>query len=125
MKAISKQATKTLKKLLAGLLEIGDNRKIGDGKTFMAVSVEKIGERMFSVSHYFTQNGDLVPDPDMVFYHGEDDCYYPVSFQDQFRYDEAMTFENGKPKAFAPKLQRSLATFTTTWMQNINSQQNL
>jgi hypothetical protein len=127
MKHISKQAKKTLLKLIAGLDNVGDSKKVDTAKgAFMAVSVEKIGEHLFSVSHYFKQNGDLVPDPDMVFYHSDiDDEFYPVSFQDYFGYKEAVIFKEENITGFFPRLQRELAAFTTTWMRNISYQQTL
>ena len=33
---------------------------------FMDLHFEKIGKNVFSLAHYYKQNGDLVPDPDMV-----------------------------------------------------------
>ena len=32
---------------------------------FMDLHFEKSGENTFAMAHYFEQNGDLVPDPDM------------------------------------------------------------
>ena len=40
---------------------------------------------LFSVAHYFEQNGDLVPDPDVVFVRAADG-WAPVSFQNLLAY---------------------------------------
>ena len=47
---------------------------------FMPLSIEKHGKQI-TVTHYFEQNGDLVPDPDMEFvdFGGED--WLPVAIQ--------------------------------------------
>ena len=34
-----------------------------------------------SVAHYYTQNGDLMRDPEMVFEVGPDGAFHPVSYQ--------------------------------------------
>ena len=88
--------------------------------------------KIYSLSHYYEQNGDLVPDPDMTFAvlnalptHPEDlPQIYPLTFQNAIKYDEAVFPEEGIWKVY-PKLQADLTDFADLWLTNIKHQQNL
>ena len=87
---------------------------------------------VFSVSHYYEQNGDLMSDPDITFLKITTpvmNFYYPLSYrQDNLGIDrELVTYdESGKKiKGFYKKLQADTATFCTLWMRNIKNQQKL
>lgn len=132
MKAISKTAKKVMDKLTENWDSVGNGRKIDNANgTFMAVHVELVNQcklgQIFSVTHYYEQNGDLMRDPDMEFIKGEDGEYYPISFwQDApLKRDEAVVWEDSKVSGIRPKLQAKLATFANTWMKNIAFQQGL
>lgn len=82
---VNKQAKSVLDKLTQGLDEPGANKVIDNAPgAFMAVHVEHTGDchlgPMFSVAHYYEQNGDLMKDPDMVFICAQGE-YYPIEFQ--------------------------------------------
>ena len=49
------------------LAEVGAHTKV-ENKPYMALCVEVIGDDLVSVAHYGEQNGDLMKDPDMVFW---------------------------------------------------------
>ena len=133
MKAINQQAKKVMGLLIEGLdNDTNDHKKIDNTKgTFMTVHVECIGTcnlgPIYSVAHYYEQNGDLMRDPDMEFIKGGDGEYYPISFwQDSpVIRDEPLTWKDGEVIAFHPKRQAALATFANTWMRNIKEQQGL
>lgn len=119
---VSARAKQTLNKLC-----VQEYRKIDNGgKAFMPVTVEKLettklGE-VWSVAHYYRQNGDLMRDPEMLFLKGGDGEWYPLSFQ-----QDGLGYVNhvacAKTGAYIAKRQKDLATFTTTWMKNIKEQQ--
>jgi hypothetical protein len=72
---VNKQARCVLAKLTYGMEEPGDHKEFDNSPgAFMAVHVENIGEcnmgKLFSIAHYYEQNGDLMKDPDMVFIKG-------------------------------------------------------
>ncbi|MBF0350933.1 MAG: hypothetical protein HQM11_07860 [SAR324 cluster bacterium] len=77
---------------------------------------------VFSVAHYYEQNGDLIADPDMTFLlrHGE---WYPMSYYQPAigLYQEAIINDNGK-LLLREKLQSELAVFAGMWMSNIKEQ---
>lgn len=82
---------------------------------------------IYSVAHYYKQNGDMMRDPDMQFIKGGDGEYYPISFwQDAppIR-NEVVVWEDGEITGWMGKEQAELATFANTWMKNIKEQQGL
>ena len=129
---INGQAKLVMDKLSRGLDAPGDNRVINNAPgSFMAVHVEHIGEcplgPLFSVAHYYEQQGDLMKDPDMVFIKGQDGQYYPIEFQQDNLglYQCAVQWDDGQIKGVNLKLQRDLARFACQWMRNIREQQGL
>jgi len=133
MKTLSKTAAKTLDILTDCLNNPGDSKKI-DTSSYMAVHVECIGNApeagpfkgspLFSVAHYFMQNGDMCCDPDMVFVRVNSGAYFPVSFQQAIPpvFQEAIDLRDGR---YFPGRVRDLCSFSTTWMRNIKDQQDL
>jgi len=132
MKALSGKAREVMDLLTKGL-HTGGHRVIDNSEgAYMAVHVEKLRlteqGALYSVAHYFEQNGDLMRDPDMEFMKIGDD-YYPV----YFRQDGGIALEQeavvygpgGKIERYHPKLQADLATFADRWMRNIKEQQKL
>ena len=133
MKAINQQAKKVMDLLIEGLdNETNDHKKIDNAEgTFMSVHIECLNKcslgQIYSVAHYYEQNGDLMRDPDMEFIKGGDGEYYPISFwQDApLIRDEPATWKDGEMMAFDAKRQAALVTFASTWMRNIKEQQGL
>ena len=131
MKAINKKAEVIFHRLTEGMVELGDHRKVDNANgTFMAVCVEIIGRSglgpLVSVAHYYEQNGDLMRDPDIVFWVDADGHAYPISYrQDGLGIDqEAAVVENGKWNV-KPKMQADITRFANQWMLNVEEQQNL
>lgn len=130
MKAINQKARRVMDTLTENMETIGDHRKIDNAEgTFMPVHVECIGRcnygLLYSIAHYYEQNGDMVCDPDMVFIKAETDGnYYPVSFeQGGLIHKEAVIIKDGKVTSFFDGEQRDETAFANVWMQNIKEQQ--
>ena len=119
--------------VLTGYIDgANDHKKIDNTKgTFMPVHVEHVNKcslgQIFSIAHYYKQNGDMMRDPDMEFILGGDGEYYPISFwQDAPTIrDEPLTWKNGEMVSYNEKRQAALVTFANTWMRNIKEQQGL
>jgi hypothetical protein len=47
-------------------MELNDQIEV-DGGPYMDLTIEKVGEIRLSVAHYYTQRGDLMSDPQVVF----------------------------------------------------------
>ena len=112
----------------------GEARKIDNGGAgIMAVHVENINTLpagpIFSITHYYEQNGDLMSDPDMTFLKGFDGNYYPLSFQQDnvglYQDVVAEYDDKGNILKYRPRLQMDLVSFANMWMKNIKEQQRL
>lgn len=124
MKAINQKSQKVLEKLISKMVD--GYAKINNSEgVFMPVVIENIGDGFFSVAHYYKQNGDLVPDPEMIFWKGNDGKFYPTYFKNIFGEQETVLFENGKPSAIFQRLQSEQATFANQWLANIKEQQRI
>ena len=130
MKAISQRAKKVMD-VLTSYIDGANDHKVIDhtNGAFMPVHVEHIRKcnlgQIYSITHYYEQNGDLMRDPDMEFIKGGDGEYYPISFwQDSpLKRDEVVVWKDGEITGWMGKEQAELATFANTWMKNIKEQQ--
>jgi len=70
LKVLSHAAAAVLDELTANL-DVGDSHKIDRGTVYMSVHVECLHGSglglLYSIAQYYEQNGDLLPDPDVVF----------------------------------------------------------
>jgi hypothetical protein len=110
-------------------LDIGDARKIDNAKgTFMAVCVDRLTERHYSIAHYYQQGGDQLCDPDMTFFKSDDGKVYPCTFQQDnlavYRVGLDITDE-GVIEYESAREQAEQAEFAELWMRNIADQQRL
>lgn len=134
MKAINTQARRVMDYLTEGVVfDADDSKKIDNTEgLYMLVHIENVGKcklgEIYSVAHYYTQNGDLMRDPEMEFIKGEDGEYYPISFwQDSpVVRDEPVNWgEDGEVVSCNEKRQTAFVTFANMWMKNIKHQQGL
>ncbi len=135
LKPLNAKVTKIFKKIIDGVN--GEAAKyIGEkGKAFMQVVVEKIYHeneygKVYSIGHYFIQNGDRMSDPEMTFLVNDaDGRVYPLSFEQHgffARYEVNAIFdENGKFKGKYKKMNNDHKNFANQWMENISHQQKL
>jgi len=101
---------------------------------FMSLSFELLSDinfngvvaKIYAMAHYYQQNGDLVPDPDMTFIQLVDtpDVIYPASMTNTFGYKEGIWNDNGK-WVMDVKEQADQTSFANMWLKNINEQQQL
>ena len=132
MKALSGRAREVMNLLTEGL-RVERHRVIDNAKgAYMAVHVEKLRLTeqgiLFSVAHYYEQNGDLMRDPDMEFLKVGDD-YYPVYMRQDgggaYEREAVVYGKDGKIERYYPRMQADLAFFANQWMKNIKEQQKL
>ena len=115
---------------LVSLAKNGEGQAIIDDAPglYMAVYVDIISDRFVSVAHYGDQNGDRMADPEMVFYRGTDDLYYPVSITNHYIgvYREGVIFdEDDIIISVDAAEQKDEVSFADLWMANIRQQQGL
>ena len=128
MKAIGKPAKRVMDILTANCLHLGDHDKFHTAP-YMDAVVEYIDDcnlgAMYSVAHYYTQNGDLMRDPEMCFIKGEDGEYYPYYYRlDGVGIEQyALWYGEEGLKGWDSAMQKDHAMFANTWMRNIKQQQ--
>jgi hypothetical protein len=127
MKYLNQQATK----IFLQLINSGKD-KISNNDGFMPVHIERIYEvdngHIYSLAHYYEQNGDLMADPEVCFFHHTKQGFiFPISFQQDSLgiYDESVLFQDGKITHVHLPKQRDLTAFANQWMRNIKLQQSL
>jgi hypothetical protein len=131
MKAIDKQAQRTFRKLVEGLDHVGDAKRIDEGGPgIMAVSVERVDASLYSIAHYYVQNGDMMRDPEMLFLE-DGDALFPVYYRqdnlgvEQVSVEWRMAGGRAQVISIARALQADHATFANGWLRNIRTQQKL
>lgn len=115
---LDKTAEQIFRRLIEGL-KVGKAKKVGeDDGPFMQVHVDRLSQTDYSIAHYFTQNGDLCCDPDMVF-RVTGDGVTVVSFQQAippiYQHVDSCSAEQIK----------SMTEFACMWMRNIADQQGI
>ena len=88
----------------------------------MPLTIERIGSNEISISHFYTQNGDLMYDPEMTFrLDTEKGTLEPLTFRQDGSpalYQEVYP----APGKWIPKLRNDLSAFTEKWFKNIEAQ---
>ena len=139
MKSLNKSATKTFRAIIEQL-NGSDACTIDNGGSYMALHVDRLqaveAGTIYSLAHYFKQNGDLCCDPDMTFLvsntgtaagRPELDGVYPLTFQQAIppTYQDAIEWDGPKIKGIRLKMQADHTHFANTWLRNIREQQGL
>lgn len=90
---------------------------------YQPLVIEKVGQHLVSVAHYYQQNGDTVPDPDVVFFTGYGD-WVPMEISQALGYTCAawLSDDGQKIERFQPRAQADIASFCRTWAKNIRDQ---
>jgi hypothetical protein len=129
MTPISKTAQTTLDHLAALARAAGGATRLDNRPgTYMPLCVEWIAADQLSLAHYGESNGDAMRDPDMVFWLAPDRRWYPVSYRNDWTGTDRPAVEfgdDGRPRRYWPREQRSQATFAATWLRNIRAQQGV
>jgi len=136
MRTINKRAAVVFNSMIKRLDQKSSIKIDNSRGAFMPVHLEKIETDVnlagrpvdiYSLSHYYEQNGDLIPDPDMTFAVSKVDSAYiwPLTIQNQFGYKRGIyRAENGAWKINASE-QADQAVFAGMWLKNIKQQQDL
>lgn len=89
---------------------------------YMPLAIEK-HDKQITVTHYFTQNGDLVPDPNVEFVDLGGDDWLPVAIQHATGHycRTAEQAESGN-WLIAKSAMRDLQSFVRVWARNLLAQ---
>ena len=89
---------------------------------YMPLTIERHGPQVI-VAHYFKQNGDLVPDPDMEFELGPDSLWYPVAIQFAIGTYRRCFYETPSGQSVINQRERlGQRRFSDMWARNLNAQ---
>ena len=89
-----------------------------------AISADKDGRTVYSMTHYGEQNGDLMADPDMTMkVDHEAQTVEPLSFQNDYLglYQQVYIERDGQ-RLYSPRLRSQLDDFLRQWLKNIEMQ---
>lgn len=133
MRHLNKGPTKVMNRLVRGLGPQEEDKfsaRFDRTEGYMALSVEWIGSHgkgeIFSLAHYFEQNGDLMADPEMEFIRAADGKFYPISYRlDAVGVWWVSVELNGMETKVKTKLQAEQADFANGWLANIADQQDI
>lgn len=113
MRAINKKAQAVMDRIFSGLDSENSHTRIDNNAPdsgIMPAVVEWVGDcklgDIFSVAHYYEQNGDLMADPEMTFLRGEDRRYYPLSY----KLDSLGVYRDGRMASRGTSTRGSSAT---------------
>ena len=97
-----------------------ESKSFEAGQSFMPLTVEAIGENRIAISHYYTQNGDSLADPDMefVFDHEEKTLNARTFQQDNLNHFDRVVTDGIVDEA----LESELNDFASQWFKNIREQ---
>ena len=127
---LNKTSEKTFTKILERLNGSNSCRIGKPGDAFMPLSVEKLqttdAGTVYTLCHYFKQNGDMCQDPEMLFLKHNNGPVYPIMFQQAIPpiYQESM-YQEGNGWKLNPRMQKEHARFANIWIKNIKQQQNI
>ena len=127
LRKVNKEAAAVLDYLWNAAEAAEGHTRLDNNPAFMAVSLEILPGDLLSVCHYAEQNGDLMRDPEIVYWR-HDGEYYPQEVTMDFcgRYSRCLIFDGaGRPQRYNPAEMKDLALFTADWMKNIELQQKL
>ena len=92
---------------------------------FDRLAIENIGKQRISVAHYFEQNGDLVAEPDVVFFVDAEGKWMPVEItQSMTGWTQYVHFDDSGTRIERVNTagQADLAEFAQQWAQNLIDQ---
>lgn len=135
IKPLSKELTDIMDTLTEGLANPsgeGESSRRYDrtpGGAYMAAVIERIGDKRYSVAHYFRQNGDSVADPDLEFIK-EKGLWYPVAVtqvpvSNRGGYTEAIVWREDGKYNVDRRAYSGLVDLARVLLRNIVEQQEI
>jgi hypothetical protein len=127
MKKMSKLSNQTLNKLWEMAKRNKDNEgyvKLNNDPSYIPLNVEIISKNEISLCHYKELNGDLMRDPEMVFFKNDGE-WFPTYFRNDYLGVEDFSIRHSDSKIIAvdERLVYSQSEFANIWLFNIKLQQ--
>ena len=114
----------TIEKLLAAHNLLGqfhsqlDFHARFDMPPYQRLVIERHGE-LISVAHYFEQNGDLIPDPDVELHYP---TWTPTAITQAIGYRREKFIEREGQTLVDTRFHREVSSFLAMWARNIQAQ---
>jgi len=89
-----------------------------DMSGYQRLVIERHGE-LISVAHYFEQNGDLVPDPDVELHYP---TWTPTAITQAIGYRREKFIERDGRTLVDTRFDREVSSFLSMWARNIHAQ---
>jgi hypothetical protein len=131
MKALSIEATNVLNQM-TGMMEDFcariDNSKGQFMPVYVALFNKYLGNRIISVGHYKSIDGDIIANPEMRFlFNEEENHYYPIYYRQDYLdvIQESVKTVGGEIRKVNKSLQEEHTKFANLWLTNIKVQQKL
>jgi hypothetical protein len=130
---LGKEASRILHYIWSLAEDAGGSVKLDNAPgLFMPLSVEILTPSLISLCHYGEQNGDLMRDPEMLFFKNMSGEYCPTYYRNDYlgiertcAYPDGPGYEAHCYTFRQKKEQRDEAVFAEKWLENINEQQKL
>jgi len=95
------------------------NHVVLKNEPYMQLYFARLDKNRFALAHYFEQNGDLVPDPDIeILVHPETKSVEVLSYQDGYSYQRVYP-DPSSFKLVDFRAKKSLNKFLSFWLDNI------
>ena len=109
------------------LSEPEDYYKLNNSPVFMSLTVELFDKTSISLCHYGEQNGDLMRDPEMIFWKNENGDFYPYYYRNDYVGVEKYSGKivNNRLIVSNKTIQKDQTEFSNLWLSNIKSQQEI
>lgn len=85
---------------------------------YQRLVIERHGE-LISVAHYFEQNGDLIPDPDVELHYP---TWTPTAITQAIGYRREKFIERDGRTLVDTRFDREVSSFLSMWARNIHAQ---
>ena len=132
---MSKADAATLDALVEGLADPTSSdgpssRRLGETSNSgtMPLSIGRLGPRLFSLAHYYKQNGDTMRDPDVELYRDPQGRWFPVTFQQDGTmpvYTVALNLDADGITGVYRRRYASLRDFVRMWLRNLRAQHGI
>jgi len=99
--------------------------KLNNNSTFIPLTIEIIENTVISLCHYGEMNGDLMREPEMLFWKNKYGDYFPFYYRNDYVCFEQFVGQVLKNEltVYHKKQQEEQVEFADTWMLNIDYQQ--
>jgi len=95
---------------------------------FISTTYEDSSSKIFKVGHYYSEQGDIIAEPEMQFlYEKNSGSFYPIYYrQDSLEIENySVKIDDGLILGVNKSLQAEHTELANQWLRNIRYQQNL